>query len=77
MDDGSAVSLQALSDIEVVTAKEAWSEYHLSDGTVLRIKPIMIDVSRVPETQTAAGDPIYNMKSTLVTDVRPVRSVTR
>ena len=74
MDDGLAVSLQASSEVEVLSAREAWSEYRLADGTILRIKPIMIDVSRVSEAQTADGDPVYNMRSTLVTDVRPARS---
>jgi hypothetical protein len=74
MDDGLAVSLQVSSDVEVLSSKEAWSEYHLADGTVLRVKPIMIDVSRVSETQSADGHPVYNMRSTLVTDVRPPRS---
>lgn len=69
--------MQALSEVEVVSAKEAWSEYHFSDGAVLRIKPIMIGVSRLSEGQTAEGDPVYNMKLTLVTDVRPARSLTR
>lgn len=73
MDDGLAVSLQASSEVEVLSAREAWSEYRLADGTILRIKPIMIDVSRVSEAQTADGDPVYNMRSTLVTDVRPAR----
>jgi len=74
MDDGVAVSLGALSEVEVLSAKEVWSEYRLADGTVLRLKPIMIDVSRVSEAQTADGDPDYNMRSTLVTDVKPARS---
>jgi hypothetical protein len=74
MDDGVAVSLGALSEVEVLSAKEVWSEYRLADGTVLRLKPIMIDVSRVSEAQTADGDPVYNMRSTLVTDVKPARS---
>ncbi len=74
MDDGLAVSLQVSTDVEVLSAKEAWSEYRLADGTVLRVKPIMIDVSRVAEAQTADGDPVYNMRSTLVTDVRPART---
>jgi hypothetical protein len=73
MDDGLAVSLQGSTEVEVLSAKEAWSEYHLADGTILRLKPIMIGVDRLPETQSADGDPIYNMKSTLVTDVRPAR----
>jgi len=74
MHDGGAVSLGALSEVEVLSAKEVWSEYRLADGTVLRLKPIMIDVSRVSEAQTADGDPVYNMRSTLVTDVKPARS---
>jgi len=70
MDGGLTVSSEASSDVEVLTAKELWSEYHLADGTVLRIKPIMIGVSRVSDARTAEGDAVYNMKSTLVTDVR-------
>ena len=75
MDDGLAVSLQSSTEVEVLSAKEAWSEYHLADGTILRVKPIMIGVDRLPETQSADGDPIYNMKSTLVTDVRAARGL--
>jgi len=72
--DGGSVSSSVVSDeVEVLSTDEAWSEYHLADGTVLRIKPIMIGISRVADAQTADGAPVYNMKSTLVTDVRPAR----
>jgi len=57
------------TEVEVLEAKELWSEYRLGDGTILRIKPVMIAISRAPG-HTEEGDPIYNMKSTLVTDVR-------
>jgi len=57
-------------DVDVTEAKEVWSEYRLSDGTILRIKPVMITISRVEGEHTIEGDPVYNMKSTLVTDVR-------
>jgi len=73
MDGGLVGSSETLSEVEVLSAKEAWSEYQLADGTVLRLKPIVIGISRVPDAQTADGDPVYNMKSTLVTDVRPAR----
>ena len=73
MDGGLVGSSETLSEVEVLSAKEAWSEYQLADGTVLRLKPIVIGISRVAEAQTADGDPVYNMKSTLVTDVRPAR----
>lgn len=65
--------LDISSEVEVLSAKESWSEYQLADGTVLRLKPIVIGISRVPGAQSADGDPVYNMKSTLVTDVRAAR----
>ena len=67
MNDGAASTAQ---DVGVLEAKEVWSEYRLADGTVLRIKPVMITISRVEGEHTIEGDPVYNMKSTLVTDVR-------
>lgn len=72
MDGGLVGSSETETDVEVLSAREAWSEYHLADGTVLRVKPIMISVSSVATAQTD-GDPVYNMKSTLVTDIRPAR----
>jgi hypothetical protein len=53
----------------MIEAKEAWSFYRLSDGTTLRIKPVMIGVFRADGQQTADGEPVYSMKSTLITDV--------
>jgi hypothetical protein len=67
VNDGAASAAQ---DVDVLEAKEVWSEYRLADGTVLRIKPVMITVSRIEGEHTIDGDPVYNMKSTLVTDVR-------
>jgi hypothetical protein len=60
----------ASTEVEVLEAKECWSEYRLADGTVLRVKPIMIAVTRVDDAEGIDGEPVYNMKSTLVTDVR-------
>ncbi len=70
MNDGASDAAQIPKDVDVLEAKEVWSEYRLSDGTVLRIKPIMIAVSRLEGEHTLDGDPVYNMKSTLVTDLR-------
>ena len=69
MDGGLVVSTETMVDVEVISAREMWSEYQLVDGTVLRVKPIMISVSRGDDGDTG-GAPLYNMKSTLVTDVR-------
>ena len=70
MNDGPAGAVSTAQDVDVQEAKEVWSEYRLSDGTVLRIKPVMITISRMEGEHTIEGDPVYNMKSTLVTDVR-------
>ena len=70
MNDGSNGSLHNTTEIDMVEAKETWSIYRLSDGTTLRIKPVMIAVFRADGQQTADGEPVYSMKSTLITDVR-------
>lgn len=74
MNELSIAAISRSSEVEVVEAREAWSEYRLADGTVLRVKPIMISVSRIEEAETAAGEPVYTMKSTLITDVRGAKN---
>ena len=74
MDGESVTSAEISSVVEVLSANEVWSEYQLADGTVLRIKPIVIGITRVADAQTAGDEPIYNIKSTLISDVRPAHS---
>jgi hypothetical protein len=63
------------NEIEMLEARENWSVYRLADGTTLRIKPVMIAVFRAEGQQGPAGEPVYNMKSTIITDVRvPISS---
>ena len=66
-------SLQNTTEIEMLESKEVWSIYRLSDGTTLRIKPVMIAVFKADGEQTADGEPVYRMKSTLITDVRATK----
>jgi hypothetical protein len=70
VNDGLNGSSQNITEIDTVEAKEAWSVYRLSDGTTLRVKPVMIAVFRAEGQQTTDGEPVYSMKSTLITDVR-------
>jgi hypothetical protein len=58
------------TEVEVLDAKERWSEYRLADGTTMRLKSVVIAVFREDGRQTPEGEPVYNMKSTLITDVR-------
>jgi hypothetical protein len=63
-------SSQDTTEVEVVDAKERWSEYRLADGTTMRVKSVVIAIFREDGRQTPDGEPIYNMKSTVITDVR-------
>jgi hypothetical protein len=74
VNDISVSTMLSSTEVEVLEAKEAWSEYRLADGTVLRVKPVMIAVSRVDDAEAANGEPVYNIKSTLVTDVRGAKT---
>jgi hypothetical protein len=75
VNDLSVAAMLNPTEVEVLEARETWSEYRLADGTVLRVKPIMIAVSRVDDADGASGgEPVYNMKSTLVTDVRGAKA---
>jgi hypothetical protein len=58
------------TEIEVLDAKERWSEYRLADGTTMRVKSVVIAVFRDEDQKSPDGEPVYSMKSTLITDVR-------
>ena len=77
MSDIRADSAQNTTEIEMLEAKERWSEYRLADGTTLRLKPVMIAIFRADGQYTPDGEPVYNMKSTLVADVRAPSALMR
>lgn len=70
MSEGRTGDVNGSHEVEMVEAKETWSEYRLSDGTRLRVKPVMLAVFCADGERTAEGEPVYNMKATLVTDIR-------
>ena len=77
MSDIRADSAQNTTEIEMLEAKERWSEYRLADGTTLRLKPVMIAIFRADGQYTPDGEPVYNMKSTLIADVRAPSALMR
>ena len=70
-------SLPSTTEIEMLEAKERWSEYRLADGTTLRLKPVMIAIFRAEGQYTQDGEPVYNMTCTLITDVRAPEALTK
>ena len=63
-------SSENTAEVEVLDAKERWNEYRLADGTTMRVKSVVIAVFREADQKTPDGEPVYSMKSTLITDVR-------
>jgi hypothetical protein len=48
-----------LVPVDVVSSKEAWSEFTLSDGTVIRTKALLMAVQKAEGQYSADGNPIY------------------
>ena len=46
--------------------QEFWNEYHLDDGTTLRLKLVLTTAYIVPDAYDAEGNPVYAVISTNV-----------
>ena len=56
--------------VEILKDREEWSEFELSDGTKIRMKPVVTEIRRYKNRYANTGDPIYQVKSTTVFDTR-------
>ena len=56
--------------VDIEGSNERWSEYELEDGTVLRIRPVVVNVTRSENNYTPDGDPIYTIKAQIIVDPR-------
>ncbi len=54
---------------DIVSSKEGWSEYTLSDGSVIRAKVVLLEIKRAVGQFNIDGDPIYVMQLTAVNQV--------
>ena len=57
-------------EIAYDTLSEEWNEYFLDDGTTLRLKNTLTNVSRTDKVDKN-GDPIYFIQSTQLLGVKP------
>lgn len=64
--DNPGVKLEKRVKFE--TVKEEWSEYTLENGTILKVKPIVVDVIKTNK-KDPYGFPVYIIKTTTVTAV--------
>lgn len=49
--------------VEVIESKEPWSEYQLSDGTTVKIKNVLLEISRIKDEYDQEGNPAYAIKA--------------
>lgn len=56
--------------IDIISSKDGWSEFTLSDGTVLRAKAVVLDVKKMVGQFNPEGEPIYEMQLTMVSQAR-------
>ena len=55
--------------MDVDSSKTGWSEFTLADGTVVRVKGVVIDAKKVVGQYAADGKPIYLLQITMVNDL--------
>ena len=55
--------------IPVQQAQEGWSQYLLTDGSIVKIKMVVTDIFRVDGEYDPEGNPVYYVKSTNVLSV--------
>jgi hypothetical protein len=46
-------------EVAVESASEKWNEYTLEDGTKIRVKPVIIQVTRIIDQYDLEGNPMY------------------
>lgn len=56
--------------VEIVSVKELWSECRLKDGTILRLRPVVADVRRARNQFNELGEPIYIIKTAIITTAK-------
>lgn len=50
-------------DVGLVESVERWTELRLEDGTVLRIKPVVMSISRLEGQYDPDGNPMYAVQA--------------
>ena len=61
-------SVEAL-DVPIDSSTERWSELTLEDGSILRVKPVIAGVARVPSQYDPDGNPLYVLRGSIMMSV--------
>ena len=55
-----------LVPVPITKSEENWSVYKLSDGTVMRVRPIMVEIVRQKNKFDDKGNPVYTITSGMI-----------
>jgi hypothetical protein len=59
-----------VTEVEVVTANEPWSEYRLQDGKILSVKNVLISVYKAVNEKSPDGESLYVTKNQNIVKVK-------
>lgn len=57
------------NEVAIQESTERWSEVQLEDGTVIRVKPMVLSAVRIQGQYDADGNPAYSIKLTPVVHI--------
>ena len=61
-----------VTEVDVLTAHEPWSEYQLSDGNVIKVKNVLKIVYKIDGKTNPDGSPVYGCESQVVVSLKQV-----
>jgi hypothetical protein len=50
------------TQVELTESVERWTELKLSDGSVIRVKPTILNITRIDGRYDAQGNPLYALQ---------------
>jgi hypothetical protein len=59
----TAEDLNRAEDVEIIEEEDHWNKYKLKDGSVIKIKLIVKEISRLTTKWQPDGNPIYLINS--------------
>ena len=73
MSDGTSVEGQS---VDFTPVSEVWNSYKLPDGTIIKLKTIVVEIYRLESIEPATGQHNYFVKhNTVVSALEPERKV--
>ena len=63
--------------VSITKAEEYWSIYKLSDGTTVRVRPIMVEIMRQRNKFDDKGNPFYTIKGGMIQELKSPNKLKR